>query len=111
MSDYIISTSSTTDLPESYIKEHGILCLPFSFIISDEQYEDNFGNSMPAPVFYNRLRNGEMSRTSLINADAFEKAFREILESGRISCISSFPRPSAAACKMRGPWPKSSIPL
>lgn len=55
MSDYIISTSSTTDLPESYIKEHGILCLPFSFIISDEQYEDNFGNSMPAPVFYNRL--------------------------------------------------------
>ena len=83
MSDYIISTSSTTDLPESYIKEHGILCLPFSFIISDEQYEDNFGNSMPAPVFYNRLRNGEMSRTSLINADAFEKAFREILESGR----------------------------
>ena len=83
MSDYIISTSSTTDLPESYIKEHGILSLPFSFIISDEQYEDNFGNSMPAPVFYNRLRNGEMSRTSLINADAFEKAFREILESGR----------------------------
>lgn len=83
LSDYIISISSTADLPENYIKENELECLPFSFIFNENEYEDDFGKSMPAKIFYARLRNGETSRTSMINNSAFEEKFSSILESGK----------------------------
>jgi len=83
MQDFILSTSSTADLPKSYVEEHGLNYLKFSLIISDEQYPDDFADAMPAGVFYNRLRNGEMSRTSMINTSTFEENFRGFLDAGK----------------------------
>ncbi|MBQ9942727.1 MAG: DegV family protein [Christensenellaceae bacterium] len=82
MSKFILTTSSTADLPNSYLEQHNVGCVRFSFLISDEEYKDDFVTSMPAGVFYNRLRNGEMSRTSMVNAASFEEFFRGYLDRG-----------------------------
>ena len=82
MSEYIISTSSTADLPKSYVEENGLLYFPFSFDIEGKEYKDNFGQDMSVKDFYARLRQGASSTTSMINRAAFEQGFIPHLEKG-----------------------------
>ena len=83
MSNFILSTSSTSDLPESYAQKHDLVVLPFSFIISGQEYKDDFNKSMACREFYDRLRSGEISKTSMINSQDFEVSFRAGLDAGR----------------------------
>ena len=83
MAQFAISTSSTADLPENYYEDHDIGKLCFTFQFHTHEYDDDFARSMPASVFYNRLRNGEVSHTSMVNAGRFEAYFKSILDSGR----------------------------
>ena len=56
MSDYIISTTSTTDLPESYVKENQLSFIPYIFLMNDREYQDDFGKSVSFQDFYNQVR-------------------------------------------------------
>ena len=76
MSKFILSTSSCADLTESYAKEHNIVCLPFTFLIEGKEYPDDFGHSMSYTDFYTKVRAGEPSTTSMINAEAYEEYFK-----------------------------------
>ena len=41
MPDYIIATSSTADLPRTWLDQHGIPFIPYSFTVNDEMQEDD----------------------------------------------------------------------
>ena len=74
MSEYIISTSSTADLPKSYVEENGLLYFPFSFDIEGKEYmRIILARICSVKDFYARLRQGASSTTSMINRAAFEQ--------------------------------------
>ena len=41
MSDYIIATSSTSDLPRTYLETHHIPFIPYTYTIGDQLFEDD----------------------------------------------------------------------
>lgn len=82
MSEYFISTSSTSDLPESYITENEIGFIPFSFLIDGKEYPDDFGHSMSFADFYAQVREGQLPTTSMVNGETYRAHFMKYLEQG-----------------------------
>lgn len=82
MSDYVIYTDSACDIAPEILKEWGVEFTELSFMFQgeDKQYL-NF--DMPSDEFYQRMRNGEVAKTSAINITTFKEAFEEILKQGK----------------------------
>ncbi len=81
MRDYVIVTESTTDLPQSLIDELGIHIIPMEFTIDEKTYYNYPDNSsLSSKNFYDLLREGKSSTTSLINTSRFMEVFLSILE-------------------------------
>lgn len=83
MSNFVITACSTSDLWEDYTKERNIQLFPYSYILSGKEYSDDFGKSMPIKTFYQRVRDGEMPSTSMINVQTYTDYFEPILASGK----------------------------
>ena len=77
---YIISTDSTADLPESYVKEHGIAIQFLSYAFGDTVYGLN--NQMDPHAFYDRMRSGEMPTTNACIPDEVQHSFESHLKEG-----------------------------
>ena len=41
MQDYIIATSSTSDLTRTYLEEHRIPFIPYTYTVADQLFEDD----------------------------------------------------------------------
>lgn len=82
MSDYVIYTDSACDIAPEILKEWGVEFTELSFMFQgeDKQYL-NF--DMPSDEFYQKMRNGEVAKTSAINITTFKEAFEEILKQGK----------------------------
>jgi len=84
MKDYIIITESTSDIPQVIADELGIQVMPMTFELSGKSYTHYpDGREMDFHVFYDRLRNGEKSVTSLINTEAFIEFFEPFIMDGK----------------------------
>ena len=83
MADYIISTTSTADLPKEYVQKNDVVVLPYSFIIGETEYLDDFGASMPIKTFYNKVRDGALPTTSMVNQNIYRDFFTPLLEQGK----------------------------
>lgn len=113
MSEYMLSTSSTTDLPKWYIEQNNLLFFSFSFDMEGKEYRDNFGEDMPVGDFYANLRAGIDSTTSMINRAAFEAGFIPYLEKGvdilhiefSSALSGSYQNAQAAAEELNGKYP------
>ena len=66
MSDYIIATSSTSDLTRDYLDAHSIPFISYSYTIGDKLYEDDCREETRQKV-YEGMRNGDRLKTSMIN--------------------------------------------
>ncbi len=75
MRDYLIVTDSTADLPESYVKEHGVGVLYLKCILDGVVYDNN--NPIDNKVFYDKERNGSMPTTSQLNPFDIKEALLE----------------------------------
>jgi len=76
MKDFIISTDSTADLPQSYIKENNIALHPLYYILDEKEY--GFGISELSPKdFYESMRNGKMPTTSSSNPEYITKLMKK----------------------------------
>lgn len=82
MSNYIITCCSTADLNQSYFEENKVPFVCFHYFVDDEMFEDNLGKSMSFPDFYQKMRDGAMTRTSQVNADEYVEFLRPYLEQG-----------------------------
>lgn len=82
MRDYIISCCSTADLNQSFYDNHNIPYACFQFFVDDVMYEDNIGKSMDFETFYQKMRDGAMTRTSQVNAESYVDMLRPYLEKG-----------------------------
>ncbi len=84
MSDYVIFTDSSCDLPASLAKELGLYVMPLSVHMNGKEYRNLLDESeLTSKQFYADLRNGVMATTSAANVESIQSEMRRILESGR----------------------------
>ena len=82
MSDYIIATSSTADLPRTWLDEHQIPFIAYSYTVNDEPREDDCREESRAAV-YQGMRRGDVLKTSMINEFIYCEFFQKLLASGK----------------------------
>ena len=77
-----ILTDSCCDLTNDFLKERNIDYIPLMYTIEGNDYYDDFSISMPSKEFYDKVRNGSMSKTSLVNSQRYNDFFTKFLEAG-----------------------------
>ncbi len=75
-------TDSCCDLSNEYLEQKGIDFIPLMYTIEGNDYYDDFSISMSAKEFYDKVRSGSMSKTSLINSQRYDDFFGKYLEAG-----------------------------
>jgi DegV family protein with EDD domain len=82
MSSYIIATSSTSDLPRTWLDEHNIPFISYSFTVNDQPAEDDCREESRAAI-YAGMRRGDILKTSMINQFVYEDFFRGLLSQNK----------------------------
>lgn len=84
MRDYVIVTDGTADLTQEMIERLGIISIPMNFEVEGKSYVHYpDGRELSAHEFYEKLRHGSKSVTSLINADTFLTVFEPLIKEGK----------------------------
>ena len=83
MSDYVISCCSTADLSKEHFEKIDVHYCCFHYEMDGVQYLDDLGQSIDFDVFYQRMTDGAMTKTSQINADEYEEYFAQFLSQGK----------------------------
>ena len=81
MREYLIATSSTSDLPLEYLEAHHIPFIPYSFTINDRPAVDDCRQDSRAAI-YAGMRKGDVLKTSMINEFVYYDFFRNLMEQG-----------------------------
>ena len=82
MADYIIATSSTSDLPRTWLEAHQVPFIPYTYTVGDKVFEDDCREECRAAV-YAGMRGGDLLKTSMINAFVYQEFFEKLLKSGK----------------------------
>lgn len=77
---YVITTDSCSDLSTEYMKKRDLPIIPLMFTIDGKDYYDD--KSMSSKKFFDLVRSGKMSKTSLINAARFIEFFEGFIKKG-----------------------------
>ena len=116
MSEYIIMTDSTVDLPKEYlIEELQVPYIPLSYIMDGVTYEDMSGLS--GKEFFDKIRAGSLPTTSPVNPEQAKKALepyvkeeKDILFIGFSSALSgTFNSIRMAAEELMEEYPERKI--
>ncbi len=82
MSDYIIATSSTSDLPRTWLDAHNVPFIPYTYTVNDELHEDDCREDSREAVYLG-MREGDRLKTSMINEFVYYDFFKELLDTGK----------------------------
>ena len=82
MADYIIATSSTADLPRTWLEAHRIPFISYTYTVGDKLYEDDCREESREAV-YAGMRRGDRLKTSMINEFKYYDFFKGLMETGR----------------------------
>lgn len=80
MLNYCISTSSTSDLPADYTKNHEIPVMKYTYTIGHKEYKDG---DMDPKAFFDLERDGKLPTTSQLTPDEITQFFDAILSDGK----------------------------
>lgn len=78
---YILMTDSSADLPWSYYPEHNVPFVPMQVSMDNEVYVDD--GSMTSRVFYEKMRDGVVFKTSQFSEFQFLEFFEKYLKEGK----------------------------
>lgn len=78
MNKYIITTDSTSDLPDSYYKEHHIGLLFLSYTIEGVTYEGD--HQLEVHEFYEKMRAGDLPTTAQVIPSEAKEQFAKIIQ-------------------------------
>ena len=81
MSEYVITTDNNSDLPEKYLKDHGVGCMYLSYSMDGKSY--THGNFLPEHEFYEAMRNGSMPTTAQVNPENAKALLEPYLKEGK----------------------------
>ncbi len=82
MKEYLIFTDSACDIVPKTLEEWGVryAALTFRFNGEDNEYSNS---DMDEHVFYDRMRDGGVAKTSAANSENFKAIFKNALEEGK----------------------------
>lgn len=83
MGDYVLSCCSTIDLSKEYIEKRDIHMISFHYFLGDKEYVDDLGQTISMQEFYQRMADGEMTRTSQVNVEEYIEYFESFLKEGK----------------------------
>ncbi len=92
MNEYILSCGSAVDLSLQKLLERKIDWIPFTFSIDGKEYEDDLGQTITYHEFYNKIKNGAITKTAQINENKFIEHYEPFFMNGKdviCVCISS----------------------
>lgn len=82
MNPYLIATSSTCDLPRTWLDEHHVPFISYSFTVNNQLRQDDCREESRAAI-YRGMRAGDDLKTSMINEYVYYDFFKELLERGQ----------------------------
>ncbi len=116
MQEYIIATSSTSDLPRTYLDEHQIPFIAYSYTVNGNLVEDDCREESRAAV-YAGMRAGDLLQTSMINEETYYEFFKKLMEKGgnvlfldmSEKMSASFGNAKAAAARIGAEFPEQVL--
>lgn len=98
MQKFIISTDSACDLPDEFISKFDIDIHHMFYRFNDNEIYGGT-NALPAPVFYNRMRNGELPSTMAVNPGDSYSIFEKRVKAGYNIIHISFSSALSSTCQ------------
>lgn len=83
MSDFVIATDTSADLPQDYIQTNKIPIVSLYYIIDDITYGYKCQKSLPVKDFYAKMRAGATPKTQQVNPEQAVDIFSAVLEQGK----------------------------
>lgn len=80
MNSFIITTDTTSDLPEDYIQEHNLGIMSLSYTIEGETYTRE--HPLAVNKFYDIMKTGQLPTTSQVNPEAARAVFEPYIAKG-----------------------------
>ena len=116
MSDYIIATSSTSDLPRTWLDAHHIPFISCTYTVNGALCEDDCREENREKI-YAGMRNGDQLKTSMINEFVYYDFFKSLMDSGKDVIFldmsqkmsASFANANLAAEKIRDEYPRQRL--
>ena len=116
MAEYIIATSSTSDLPRTWLEEHHIPFIAYSYTVGDKLFQDDCREESRDAV-YAGMRQGDRLKTSMINEFVYYEFFKGLMDTGRDVIFLdmsqkmsvSFTNANLAAEEIRKEYPKQKL--
>ena len=114
--DYLIATSSTSDLPRTYLDAHGIPFISYSFTMDGKPCTDDCREETRAEI-YRKMREGALLKTSMISETAYADFFDSLLRTGQDAVYldmsekmsASYANAAAAAETIRKRYPEQRL--
>lgn len=83
MSDYVLTTSSTADMPRTYFESRNIPFVCYHYILNGKEYPDDLGKTISMKDFYQKIDQGAMPTTTQVNTAQFIEFFAPMLSEGK----------------------------
>lgn len=84
MSNYVIVTDSTSNLPEEMIEKYDLKILSLNYYVDDKEYKGYIrGGNNDLSEFYRMMRERKEIKTSLVNLGVALKVLEDILKEGK----------------------------
>ena len=83
MCNYVLSACSPADISAEHFEKIGVKYLCFNYRLGDKDYIDDLGKTISYKDFYQAMRDGADTKTSLISVDVYADYFRSILKEGK----------------------------
>ena len=116
MQNYIIATSSTSDLTREYLDEHKLPFIGYTYTVNDRLCEDDCRESSRQAV-YEGMRKGDRLKTSMINEYTYREFFKSLMDQGKDVLFldmsqkmsASYANSVAAAESIRDEYPSNRL--
>lgn len=80
--NYTIITDATCDLPQDYYEKNNVSVVALTYTLDGVEYDGTFENSLKPGLFYKKLREGMMAKTSAVSPETMTRIFTNVLEQG-----------------------------
>lgn len=80
---FIISTDSCCDAFKGELAQNNVFYIPMVYIFDQTEYRDTYDSEAEYKAFYDKLREGKMSKTTQLNATETAEYFEELLSNNQ----------------------------
>lgn len=98
MSDFVLIADSACDIPTSVLSSWDVHSCQLSLTFEGDE-RTYLNDEISAPLFYRRMRSGEVPRTSAVNVDSFHTLFERFLREGADILYLGFSSALSGTCR------------